>query len=158
MICSNRERISGFRSLFDLCWWMAVGGSGEDAASKPVSQVVLPLVVCCNLQGFMSYSKPWNKSITLPLPQVLCAICIYYAGWLVHRQSLTPLWCLTISHDESSPCGNAGSETVFPIPRLDGNDAFCQICQKNANRSLLLEMWNERTNQVQRTSKIWEIS
>lgn len=43
---------------------------------------------------------------------------------------------------------------VFPITRLDSNDAFCQECQKNANRSFRLEMRNEKTDQVGITSRI----
>lgn len=47
---------------------------------------------------------------------------------------------MTISDDKSSPCGDAGSETVSPRPSLDGYDAFHQKCQKNANGSILLSL------------------
>lgn len=65
--------------------------------------------VCCNLVRFMSHSKPWNKSSKLRLGSPLCSIGVCSAA-CSSTGSPTLLWCLTISHDESSLCGNVSLE------------------------------------------------
>lgn len=70
--------------------------------------------VCCNLVSCMSHSKPWNKSSKLQLRSPLCSIDVCSAACL-STGSIALLWCLTISHDESSLWGNVslGSGSVL---------------------------------------------
>lgn len=65
--------------------------------------------VCCNLVRCMSHSKPWNKSSKLRLGSPLWRAGVCSAA-CSSTGSLALLWCLTISHDESSLCRNVGLE------------------------------------------------
>lgn len=79
--------------------------------------------VCCNLVRCMSHSKPWNKSSKLRLGIALCRAGICSAA-CSSTGSLALLWCLTISHDESSLCGNVSLEIGNVL------QCFCQECSK----------------------------
>lgn len=107
---------------------MAAGGSGERHGIKGrfLRCFSHRFVVRCNLPGFMSYSKPWNKSIKPRVPARCSELRVVRGpGCTTRSHSLAPLWCQTISHDESSQCEKAASETlnrprVFPITRSGG--------------------------------------
>lgn len=118
-------------------------------------------VVWCNLRGFMSYSCEIKASHSRS-PKSPVQYTYSRHPWLLHTQPFSHTsWCWTVSYDESSQCGNAGSEIQIAgsIPHHTFRQQWCFLpgMSKNANRSFRLEMWNERTDQVGITSRIWKI-
>lgn len=84
-------------------------------------------VVWCNLRGFMSYSCEIKASHSRS-PKSPVQYTYSRQPWLLHTQPFSHTsWCWTISYDESSRCGNAGSETQIAgsIPNHTFRQQWC---------------------------------